>query len=151
MSADKRVSVNTQMAEGFAVRADIRGHQVVIDQPEAARGQNQGPTPLEYFLFSLGGCICTIGRIAAMQQKIELRGMKVSVEGDYNPAGLLGKPSDDRTGFQQIQVSAEIDADMTDEEKQVFLDAVCERCPLHDNIKLETRVTHHLVEPSCIA
>ena len=49
MSADKRVSVNAQMTEGFAVRADIRGHQVVIDQPEAARGQNQGPTPLEFF------------------------------------------------------------------------------------------------------
>jgi len=149
MSANKRVAVSAEMNEGFLVSADIRGHQVMIDQPEAARGSDQGPTPLEYFLFSLGGCICTIGRIAAMQQKINLRGMKVSVEGDYNPAGLLGKPSEDRNGFQQIQVSAEIDADMNDEEKQVFLDAVCERCPLHDNIKLETRVTHHLMEPSC--
>jgi hypothetical protein len=37
------------MTEGFAVRADIRGHQVVIDQPEAARGQNQGPTPAGVF------------------------------------------------------------------------------------------------------
>lgn len=151
MSANKRVSVNAEMNEGFLVSADIRGHQMKIDQPEAARGSDQGPTPLEYFLFSLGGCICTIGRIAAMQQKIDLRGMKVSVEGDYNPAGLLGKPSEDRVGFQHIQVSAEIDADLSDEDKQAFLDAVCERCPLHDNIKLETRVTHHLVEPSCVA
>jgi len=151
MSANKRVAVNAEMSDGFLVSADIRGHHMSIDQPEAARGSDQGPTPLEYFLFSLGGCICTIGRIAAMQQKLDLRSMKVSVEGDYNPAGLLGKPCDDRTGFQQIQVSAEIDADMTDEEKQVFLDAVCERCPLHDNIRLETRVTHQLAAPSCSA
>ncbi|PSL12728.1 putative OsmC-like protein [Marinobacterium halophilum] len=151
MSANKRVAVNAEMNDGFLVSADIRGHHMSIDQPEAARGSDQGPTPLEYFLFSLGGCICTIGRIAAMQQKLDLRSMKVSVEGDYNPAGLLGKPCDDRTGFQQIQVSAEIDADMTDEEKQVFLDAVCERCPLHDNIRLETRVTHQLAAPSCSA
>lgn len=151
MSAAKRVAVQAEMGQGFLVSADIRGHQMKIDQPEAARGTDQGPTPLEYFLFSLGGCICTIARIAAMQQKIELRSMKVSVEGDYNPAGLLGKPSDDRTGFQQVVVSAEIDADMSDDEKQAFLDAVCERCPLHDNIRLATRVTHHLVEPSCVA
>jgi len=151
MSSAKRVAVQAEMEQGFLVSADIRGHQMKIDQPQAARGTNQGPTPLEYFLFSLGGCICTIGRIAAMQQKIDLRGMKVNVEGDYNPAGLLGKPSDDRTGFQQVIVSAEIDADLSDDEKQAFLDAVCERCPLHDNIKLETRVTHHLVEPSCVA
>ncbi len=150
MSTDKRVAVQTSMEEGFLVSADIRGHQVKIDQPEAARGTDQGPTPLEYFLFSLGGCICTIGRIAAMQQKINLRSMKVSVEGDYNPAGLLGKPTDDPVGFKQISVAAEIDADMTDEEKQAFLDAVCERCPLHANIKLETQVLHHLMEPSCV-
>ncbi|MBR9829192.1 MAG: OsmC family protein [Oceanospirillales bacterium] len=151
MSANKRVAVNAEINDGFLVSADIRGHHMSIDQPETARGSDQGPTPLEYFLFSLGGCICTIGRIAAMQQKLDLRSMKVSVEGDYNPAGLLGKPGDDRTGFQQIQVSAEIDADMTDEEKQAFLDAVCERCPLHDNIRLETRVTHQLAAPSCSA
>ncbi|MBV0932441.1 OsmC family protein [Marinobacterium weihaiense] len=151
MSANKRVAVNAEMREGFLVSADIRGHQVKIDQPEAAHGQDQGPTPLEYFLFSLSGCICTIGRIAAMQRRIELRGMKVSVEGDFNPAGLLGKPSDDRVGFQNIQVSAEIDADLSDEDKQAFLDDICARCPLHDNIKLETRVTHYLMEPGCIA
>ena len=151
MSADKRVSVQALMGDGFLVSADVRDHQLKIDQPKPARGTDLGPTPLEYFLFSLGGCICTIGRIAAMQQKIDLRGMKVTVEGDYNPAGLLGMPSDDPTGFKQISVAAEIDADMSDKEKQAFLDAVCERCPLHSNIKLVTQVFHHLVEPSCVA
>ena len=142
MSQSKCISVNAEMGEGFAVEALLGEHRVVIDQPVAARGTGQGPTPLEYFLFALAGCIGTIGRIAAMQQKIELRGMKITVEGDYNPAGLLGKPSEDRTGFQQIRIEAEIDADMSDAEKKVFLDEICERCPLHDNTRLETSVVH---------
>ncbi|WP_286236772.1 OsmC family protein [Neptuniibacter halophilus] len=142
--ANKCISVNATMGEGWAVQADIRDHKVVIDQPLEARGTNEGPTPLEYFLFSLAGCIGTIARIAANQQKIELRSMAIKVEGDLNPMGLLGKATEDRVGFQQIRVEASIDADLSSEEKQVFLDAVCERCPLHDNIKLATEVVHQL-------
>lgn len=144
--ADKRVMISTEMGSDFTVRADIRGHKVAIDQPAGGGGKDEGPTPLEYYLFALGGCVATIGRVAAMQQKIELRSMKVTVEGDYNPAGLLGKPSEDRIGFKTIQISAEIDADLTQDEKQAFLDTVCARCPLHDNTHYETHVTHHLLD-----
>lgn len=144
MSQNKRLSIQADMNEGFAVTAQLGEHKVTIDQPVAARGTGLGPTPLEYFLFSIAGCIGTIGRIAAMQQKIELRGMKISVEGDYDPAGLLGKESDVRTGFQQIRIQAEIDADMTDAEKEIFLNDICHRCPLHDNTRLETDVVHSI-------
>ncbi len=140
----KTVAITANMGQGWAVTADIRDHKVVIDQPTAGGGTNEGPTPLEFFLFSLAGCIGTIGRIAAGQQKIELRGMEVRVEADLNPMGLMGKPTEDRAGFQQIRVEAEIDADMTEAEKKAFLDEVCDRCPLHDNIKLATEVVHSL-------
>ena len=140
----KTISVTANMAEGWAITADIRDHKVVIDQPQASGGTNEGPTPLEFFLFSLAGCIGTIGRIAASQQKIELRGMEVKVDADLNPMGLMGKATDDRVGFQQVRVEAAIDADLSDAEKKAFLDAICDRCPLHDNIKLATEVVHEL-------
>lgn len=147
--AGKRISVVASMGGDYAIKADIRDHRVVVDQPKAGGGTDLGPTPLEYFLFSLAGCVGSIARIAAAQQKIDLRGMQVTVEGDLNPAGLLGKPSEDRVGFQTIQISAEIDADLSEEQKQRFLDEVCARCPLHDNIHYETHVSHHLLETGC--
>lgn len=143
--SSKTISVTANMGQGWAINADIRGHHVVIDQPQASGGTNEGPTPLEFFLFSLAGCIGSIARIAASQQKIALRSMEVKVDADLNPMGLMGKPTDDRVGFQQLRVEAQIDADLTDEQKQVFLDEVCDRCPLHDNIKLATEVVHSLV------
>lgn len=145
MSNLKTVSVNTTMAEGFAIAANIDGHSVFIDQPTTAKGTGTGPTPLQMLLFAVGGCIGTIGRIVAFQQKIVLRCMQISVEGDYNPAGLMGKPSDDRVGFTEIRINATIDADLTDEQKAQFLDDVCQRCPLHDNLSLGTKVVHSLV------
>ncbi|BBB25030.1 OsmC family protein [Amphritea japonica] len=145
MAANKVISVSTSMNAGAQVHADIRGHKVTIDQPKQAGGTDEGPTPLEYFLFSLAGCIASIARIAATQQKIEMRSINVDVDGAMNPAGLLGKPTEDRVGFQTITVKAQIDADLSDEEKATFLEEVCHRCPLDDNIMLETKVTHSLV------
>lgn len=144
MSNLKTVSVTANMADGFAINSVIDGHTVLIDQPVAAKGTGTGPTPLQMLLFAIGGCIGTIGRIAAFQQKINLRGMQVKVEGDYNPAGLLGKPTDDRVGFTQIRISAVIDADLTDEQKAQFLAEVCQRCPLHDNLSHTSEVVHSL-------
>lgn len=142
--ANKTISVSTSMLAGAKVTADIRGHKLTIDQPKPAGGTDEGPTPLEYFLFSLAGCIQSIARIAATQQKIEMSGMEISVDAELNPAGLLGKDTVDRVGFQTITVKAQIDADLTEAEKTEFLDAVCERCPLHDNIRLETAVDHSM-------
>lgn len=143
--ASKTVSVTASMGSGWAISSDIRDHKVVIDQPQASGGTNEGPTPLEYFLFSIAGCVGSIGRIAANQQKINLKGMEIFVEADLNPKGLMGLETEDRVGFQQIRISASIDADLSDAEKQIFLDEVCDRCPLHDNTKLETEVLHQLV------
>ncbi|WP_333608879.1 OsmC family protein [Arsukibacterium sp.] len=145
MSNLKTATVNASMNDGFAISSSIDGHKVMIDQPVAAKGSGTGPTPLQMMLFAIGGCIGTIGRIAAFQQKISMRSMQVTVEGDYNPAGLLGKETDDRVGFTEIRISAEIDADLSDEQKQAFLDEVCRRCPLHDNLSHGTRVVHSLV------
>lgn len=146
MSVIKTVRVEAKMDNSFRVESDIRGHKVIIDQPTAGGGTDEGPTPLEYFLFSLAGCVATIGRIAAKQKKIDLRHFSVSVEGDYDPAGLLGKATENRSGFQVVRVTAEIDADLSASEKQAFLDEVCDRCPLHDNIKLASEVIHTLAE-----
>ncbi|MBR9882772.1 MAG: OsmC family protein [Oceanospirillales bacterium] len=147
--AMKSISVTAQLGAAYTIEADIRGHRAIIDQPQSGGGSDLGPSPLELFLFSLAGCIGSIARIAATQQRIALRGMRISVEGDLNPAGLLGKPSEDRVGFQSITIAAEIDADLSDEAKLKFLDEVCARCPLHDNIHYETALSHAMLEADC--
>ena len=55
MAGLKTISITANMGDSSAIYADIRDHKMVIDQPTAAGGKNEGPTPLEYFLFSLAG------------------------------------------------------------------------------------------------
>ncbi|SDJ54404.1 Uncharacterized OsmC-related protein [Ferrimonas sediminum] len=137
--ADKIYHVRSSMTEGWKVTAQVRDHTLVIDQPS---GGNEGANPLETFLFSLAGCISTIAKMVAREEKFELRGIEVDVKAVLNPAGLVGKESDDPIGFKSFEVVADIDADLSDEQKQQFLDKTCHRCPIHDNLLRATLVEH---------
>lgn len=132
--AKKTVKVESKLDSKFKLESTVSGHRIVVDQPAAAGGGGEGPTPLEYLFVALAGCIGSIGRIVAMQKQIALNGMTVSAEGDINVDGLLGKPSDDPVGFSEIRVRVDVDADMSAEEKEAFVHEVDSRCPVSWNL-----------------
>ncbi len=132
--AVKTVKIESKLDSKFKVESNVRGHAIVIDQPAAAGGSDAGPTPLEYLFVSLAGCIGSIGRIVAMQKQLDVRGMTISVEGDLNMDGLLGKPTDDPVGFTEIRAVVDVDSDMSTEEKAAFIHEVDERCPVSWNL-----------------
>ncbi len=134
------IKVNGTWKGGY--RVDVQGadHKLIIDQPEAGGGKNEGPNPLEVFLFALGGCLGTIAAIIARQDRIELRGFEISIEGDLDKGFLMGKTTEGRAGFTEIRAEVNIDADMTDEEKQAFFERVDARCPISDNMINNTKV-----------
>lgn len=139
--ADKIYKVQTQMAGDWQVTAQVGKHRLIVDQASAG---DTGPNPLDTFLFSLAACVSTIAKMVAREQNIALAGIQVTVEAILNPAGLAGKPSADPVGFKQFHISAEIDADLTEPAKQAFLELVCQRCPVHDNVASISSVSHSL-------
>lgn len=142
----KTVQVTGHMGAGMSAEFTCGQHKVYIDQPTNAGGADLGPTPLELMLAAYAGCVGSIGRIVAHQKKINLRGMRFSVAADYNPARLLGQETTDRTGFQEIRLNVEIDADLDDTAKQDFLSQVEARCPVFDNLSNQSSVVTRLVK-----
>ncbi|HOJ39036.1 MAG TPA: OsmC family protein [bacterium] len=137
----KRVQVEVVQGEGFKTECRAGKHTLLIDQPAVMGGTDAGPTPLDYQLMALGGCLAAIARIMARQRNLTLRAVKVSLEADLNTDRLLGKPAADRVGFSAIKASVSLDADLSLEEKKAFLKEVEERCPVSDNLINPTPVT----------
>ena len=138
--AVKTVKVESVLDAKFKIESSIHGHKVIVDQPANAGGTDAGPSSLEYLMVSLAGCVGAISRIVAMQKRIALRGMKITVEGDINTDGLLGKPTDDPVGFKEFRILVDVDADMTAEEKEAFVHEVDARCPVSFNLLNNTPV-----------
>lgn len=132
--ANKIVSVDAVLVEGYKIEVRSRQHVSIVDQPPAGGGTDAGPTPLEYLFVSLAGCFGTIGQIIARQRRLPVRKIEVHVEGDLDTDVLMGKRDDIRAGFSGIRVVVKLDADMTQAEKEQFVHDIDARCPISDNI-----------------
>ena len=130
----KTVRVDASQVEGFKIETRSRQHIAIVDQPQVAGGTDSGPTPLEYLFISLAGCIVTIGHIIAKQRRLNVRGIKVHVEGELDTDVFMGKNDTTRAGFTAIRVVTQIDADMSHAEKEAFLRDIDARCPISNNI-----------------
>lgn len=141
----KTISVNAVGGEGFRVDVAARSFNMIVDQPEASGGKNEGPNPLEYTLGSLAACMVTIGTIVAKQDRIALKGLSCKVEGDLHPEVFMGKDTENRAGFVDIRMEVVVDADMTQAEKQAFVEKVEARCPVSDALANPSKV-HFVVK-----
>ena len=141
----KTVVVEIKQGAGFRTECKVGKHTVIIDQPTPAGGTDAGPSPLDVQLMSLGGCVAAIGRIIANQRKLPVRGIEVTVEGDIDTDGLLGKPTEKRVGFSAITARVKIDADMTPAEKEQFVHDIDARCPISENLQNATAIRMVLV------
>ncbi len=138
--AIKTLRATGHMGAGMTIEIMCGEHKIYMDQPKNAGGADLGPAPPELILAAYAGCVGSIGRIIAFQEKITLRGMTFEVEADYDPDRLLGRETTARSGFQEMRLKVKIDADLDDEAKQAFLDKIEERCPVGDNLINSTQL-----------
>jgi uncharacterized OsmC-like protein len=81
------------------------------DHPPVLCGAGNAPSPVEFLLHAIAGCITAgIGNIAAARG-IELESVETTVEGDLDVQGLLGLSDDVRNGYQGIRLSYKIKGD----------------------------------------
>jgi uncharacterized OsmC-like protein len=81
------------------------------DHPAVLCGADNGPTPVEYLLHALAGCLTAgLANIAAARG-IELQEVTSTVEGDIDLQGILGLNPEVRNGFQHMRISFRIRSD----------------------------------------
>ena len=115
---------------------------MIIDEPQQMGGTDEGPSPIQVLLMSLAGCLNVTGHEIARQKGLDLRGMKIKIEGVMNPCTFLGCSFAERAGFQQIDVKIDPDFnEVTPGQLQEWLKETEERCPVTDNIKAGTSVS----------
>jgi uncharacterized OsmC-like protein len=82
-----------------------------VDHPVVLTGRDNGPTPVEYLLVGLAGCLTAgIANIAAARG-VTLRSVTADVEGDIDLQGILGLSNEVRNGYEQIRIRFTIEAD----------------------------------------
>jgi uncharacterized OsmC-like protein len=107
-------------------------HTYEGDHPAVLVGADNGPTPIEFVLHALGGClIAGIANIAAAR-RVDLHEVVAKVEGNADLRGLLGISTNVRNGYDSIRVSFEIKGDAPAEKLQQIVEQSRSRSAVYD-------------------
>ena len=102
------------------------------DHPKELVASDSGPTPVEYLLIGLAGCITAgIGNIAAARG-VTLTSVRSTVEGDIDLNGVLGLDPTVRNGYQGIRARFEIEGEAGVEELRKIVERSISRSAVFD-------------------
>jgi uncharacterized OsmC-like protein len=100
---------------GFSGAGGEHAHKAATmadsDHPAVLCGEDEGPTPVEWILHGLAGCLTAgIANIAAVRG-VKLHSVEAFVEGDIDLQGILGISDQVRNGFSDIRVTFKVAGD----------------------------------------
>jgi len=110
------------------------------DHPEIFASDDNGPTPVEYVLVGLAGCLTAGIAAVAQHREIQLHSVRAVLEAGMDIQGILGIDGDVRNGFDYIRVAYEIDADANREEIEAIVAQSQRRSAVFDIVTNPTNV-----------
>ena len=120
-------------------------HQFVVDEPVAAGGTDEGPTPYDLLCAALGACTSMTMHVVAKRESIPLEAAEVSVAHDR----LYAKDCADclsKSGFiHSFDVTIRLRGSLTPAQRDRLLD-VARRCPVYKTLSSEIRINETSLE-----
>jgi len=111
---------------GLVNEVEIRGHQLITDEPVEEGGQDSGPSPLELLAASLASCTAITMEMYAQRKGWDIGDVVVNV--DYEPA-QRGSP----TKFDMVVT---LPKELPDEQRERLMQ-IAAKCPVHRTLEGE--------------
>jgi uncharacterized OsmC-like protein len=132
----------TELHEGVKCTARVRDFPpLVVDEPPALGGGNEGINPVELILAALGTCQEIMYRIYAALLDIPLKKVTVNVEGELNVRGLFGVDGSTPAGYSRIHYETVIESDADEAQVKKLAEMAESHCPVLDTLTRAVEVT----------
>jgi uncharacterized OsmC-like protein len=130
----KTVRAQAQWKGSLRTDLAVRDFNFVIAEPEKLGGTNEGPTPMEYVLGALNGCLGVVIELVAKERGVALRDMRIASSGLIDQRGLFGT-ADVSPHFQSVDVAITLATDAPSRALATLQQDVLKRCPVYNLIR----------------
>jgi uncharacterized OsmC-like protein len=143
-------SINGKKITATMYQGQSRQFTLNVDEPEALGGKDISANPVEYLLAGYAGCLNVVFNLVAKERNIEIKELKININGDINPAKFLGFSDSGRAGFISLNVHIEIDTDSGEIEVDNLIETVKKRCPINDNLSNPTPINYFITKKASL-
>jgi uncharacterized OsmC-like protein len=130
---------------GFNCESKIRNHTIHMNEPDALGGTDTAPNMVENVLAAYGSCLTVGYTLNAALRGIQIKDLKIEVEGDLDLAGFFGLSDQVPAGFSGVRAKVHLDADASPEAIQALHDHVLKTSPVGCILSKPLQVTTELV------
>jgi uncharacterized OsmC-like protein len=139
------IRVGTELGEGLACKATVRGHTVACDEPRSVGGSDSAQSPVELVLTSLATCQAITYRVWAAELGIALDRVEVEAVGDIDLRGFIGVDGVEPAGYETVRLRVALTGPETAERYRELAEAVDRHCPVLDAFTRPVPVERELV------
>ncbi|MBW4827467.1 MAG: OsmC family protein [Clostridiaceae bacterium] len=132
--ADAKFNAVVEAKEGLTVSCKSRDFEITLDEPKDLGGNDLGMNPVECLLNAIGACKTIVARSFAEAHNLDIKNIRIEVEGTLNPNGFLGLDKDAKIGFSSLETNYYFESDEDEEKLQEFIKFVDGNCPVMDTI-----------------
>jgi len=116
---------------GDRFRVTVRGHMLLVDQPDGPRGEDLGPTPTELFVASLASCVGFYAERYLVRHDLPLDGLEVHCRYEMSEQ----RPA--RVDSIDIEVALPMELSAS---RREALQRVVEHCTVHNSLRMPPEV-----------
>jgi putative redox protein len=106
--------------DGYTHDVEIDGHTLVADEPAAAGGADQGPSPTRLLAAALASCVAITVEMYADRKGWDLGKLEVVVDMEYGESSLP----------KSFLVTLKLPRDLSSEQRE-RIEAIAAKCPVH--------------------
>lgn len=124
---------------GFLSELLTGGHHLVADEPVEVGGTNEGPSPYDLLMSSLGSCTAMTLRMYANHKKLPLSAVEVRLRHEKVHAKDCEDCETTVGRIDVIQRELVIEGNLSDEQRNRMLE-IADKCPVHRTLESEIKV-----------
>ncbi len=142
-SKDLNFKINGKKIGETKYQGYARNFELIVDEPEMLGGEDSAANPVEYLLAGYAGCLNVVFGIVAKELNIEIKSLKINIDGDINPERFLGISNEERAGFKSLHVDIHLETNSDKATEQQLIQEVKGRCPINDNLSNPTPINYN--------
>ena len=120
--------------QNYRTAIHIRNHTIIADELVQDGGSDEGPTPMEILVGTLGACIAVTTRAYAQRKNWPLEGISVEVEMERIKGEAYPAYTGDAPYINEIRERIHFEGPLTDEQKARLM-TISSKCPVHRTLE----------------
>jgi len=131
-------------AGGYLQQVRARGHVFSADEPLSVGGSDQGPTPYELLLASLGACTTITLQMYAGRKEWPLEGVRVALDHHRRHVKDVEDAEKSSGKVDVIEKRLELRGDLSKDQRTRLFE-ISARCPVHRTLLNEIKIRSELI------